>query len=171
MKKIFISLGFVIGLAAVTQFFVTQKFSNQTSSDSQGRQVANLGERNSTEQIRWEQKVAEELSAQSLQSSLRPNSQDQLVYEYFMGQYNVNVENGLIKKLVLQDNMNGVNFETESFLKQYGQVLKPYAKYSIIENAGSGSEEIRLFNQAGERSGTLFIQRNEQGRVTEVSVE
>lgn len=166
MKKITLSLVFVIAIAALTQYVVTQKFSEA----GHDRNVANLSERNNNSQIRWEQQIADELSSQSIQAAQRPNIQDQLLYEFFMGQYNLNVEGGTVKRIVLQENMQGVSFDVNQFVKLYGSAFKDYKTYSV-DGDKNGDQEVKLYGQAGDVVGKFHIKHNSQGRVQEVTIE
>lgn len=166
MKKITLSLVFVIAIAALTQYVVTQKFSES----GRDRNIANLSERNNNVQIKWEQQIADELSSQSIQAAQRPNIQDQLLYEFFMGQYNLNVEAGVVKAIVLQANMQGVSFDANQFVKLYGSAFKDYKTYSV-DNAKNGDQEVKLYGQSGDVVGKFYIKHNSDGRVQEVTIE
>ncbi len=170
IKKIVLSFTFVVGTAFVTHYFFVQRIENQDSN----RDVASFGERNSSPQIKWEQKVAEELSeSTTTQASVKPNWQDLLVYEYLSGQYDVVIRQGQIEKMQLQPSMTGVQFETKEFIEKYGHQIKKFATYKIQTNpdGDAKNENVQLFDQSGGAAGVIHIQRTDKGLVQNISFQ
>lgn len=164
-QKIILSFLFVLITAFLTHYFFVQRI------ESKDRQIASFAERNTAPQIKWEQKMAEELaSSTGTHVSVKPNWQDLLVYEYLSGQYNVSVRQGQIEKLELQNSMTGVKIQTKDFVEKYVRQMKSFANYKIeLENPQS--ELVLLFDSEGGRAGALRIERNDQGRVQNISVQ
>ncbi len=164
-QKIILSFVFVLVTAFLTHYFFVQRV------ESKDRDIASFGERNSTPQIKWEQKVAEELAnSAGTQVSAKPNWHDLLVYEYLSGQYNVSVKQGHIEKLELQPSMTGVKIKTKDFVEKYGRQMKTFANYKI-ESENPQSELVLFFDQQGGRAGVMRIERNDKGLVQNISIQ
>lgn len=165
MKKILLTLAFVVGIAGFTQYIV----SHITLKSENNRQVANFGERDSDEQIQWEHRLAIELSGQSehLKKANQPNWQDQLIYEFLMGQYDIQTDQGLIKKFVLQNSQNGVDFSADRFVSLYGKKFKDYSSFKIVHHSGQ-SEKIEFYDKESRSMGSITINRQANGTVTEI---
>ncbi len=168
-KKIILAFVAVLAIAFLTNFFFVQKFSTDSTT---GRQTASFGERNSTSQIKWEQKLAEEISrnaneSRAVQVAQKPNWQDLLIYEYLGGEYDLSVQQGQIEKLRVQENREGVRFNTKDFVEKYGHKIKNFSSYKILTVDGA-TERIELQDQAGQSAGHMLIERNDQGRVQSV---
>lgn len=164
-QKIMISFGFVLVTAFLTHYFFVQRV------ETKDREIASFGERNSTPQIKWEQKVAEELaSSEGTQVSVKPSWHDLLVYEYLAGQYNISMRQGQIEKLELQSSMKGVKIKTKDFIEKYGRQMKTFASYKI-ESENPQSEIVMFFDQQGGNAGTVRIERNDQGLVQNISIQ
>ncbi len=164
-QRIILSFVFVLGIAFLTHFFFVQRVENQN------RGVASFGERNSTGQIKWEHKVAEELAQQNqFQGSQKVSWHDSLVYEYLAGQYNIDIKQGQIQRLELQGQMDGVRFKTEEFVEKYGPKMKNYAKFKI-NKVDALTEKVELTDASGAAAGSFVIQRNDQGRVQAISIQ
>ena len=164
-----ISFVSVLVLAFLTHYFFVQKFSDDQSVD---RQTASFGERNSASQIKWEQRLAEEISRDggqngSVKFSQKPNWQDLLVYEFLGGEYDLTVQQGQIEKLRVQENRNGIKFSTKEFVEKYGHKIKNFSTYKIVTVDGA-TERIELQDQSGQSAGHMLIERNDQGRVQSV---
>jgi hypothetical protein len=165
-QKILLSFAFVLGTAFITHYFFVQRIESQDSN----RDVASFGERNSSPQIKWEQKVAEELSdSTTTQASVKPNWQDLLVYEYLSGQYDVVMRQGQIEKMQLQPSMNGVQFQTKDFIEKYGHQIKKFATYKI--QTTNDVDQVQLFDQSGAAAGTVQIDRTDKGLVRNISFQ
>lgn len=164
--KIILSLIVVLATAFLTHFFFISKLDNSQ------REVAAFSERNNAGQIKWEHKVAEELSVNKdkIQTSVKPNWQDQLAYEFFMGQYDISTESGQIQKISLQKTMNGVSFSADQFIEKFGHQLKDFSTYKKNQ-ADDKTEIIDLFDQSGLLAGTFQIIRNDEGKVVEFIVK
>ena len=164
-QRIILSFVFVLGIAFFTHFFFVQRIENQN------RDVASFGERNSSGQIKWEQKVAEELAGTgSVQGSQKLSWHDALVYEYLAGQYSVDIKQGHIQKLELQGQMDGVRFTTKEFIDKFGPKIKNYSQYKINQ-LDQTTEKVELVDSVGHPAGAFVIQRNDQGRVQSISVQ
>jgi hypothetical protein len=166
-QKIILSFVFVLATAFITHYFFVQKIESEDSN----RDVASFGERNSSPQIKWEQKVADELSeSNATQSAVKPNWQDLLVYEYLSGQYDVVVKQGQIEKMNLQPSMSGVVFKTQDFIERYAKKIKTFASYKI-DSSQSKNEIVMLFDQQGNSAGSIQIDRNDKGLVQSISIQ
>lgn len=168
-QKIILSFIFVLGTAFLTHYFFIQRI--ETKDSETGRDVASFGERNSTPQIKWEQKIAEELSeSTTLQASVKPSWHDLLVYEYLSGQYDVVVRQGQIENLKLQPSMNGVKFQTKDFIEKFGHKIKTFETYKI-EPANQNDEQVQLFDKTGSVAGRVQVQRDDKGLVLNISIQ
>ncbi len=164
-QKIILSFVFVLGMAFLTHYFFVQRI------ESKERELASFSERNTTPQIKWEQKIADELSeSTATQVSVKPNWQDLLVYEYLSGHYDVTVRQGQIEKMQLQPAMNGVRFQTKDFMEKFGHQIKSFATYKI-ERTSSNNEHVQLFDQTGSQAGSVQIQRDDKGLVKDISFQ
>lgn len=164
-----IILSFVV---VIVSAFLTHQLFISKIDDSQNRDVANFAERNSAGQIQWEHQVADELAQNKagVQVAVRPNWQDQLAYEFFMGQYDISLNGGQIQKITLQKSMRGVPLSTDQFIKKYGHQLKDFATYKR-QQIDSQTETVDLFDKTGLTSGRFQIIRNDEGRVIEFLVQ
>ncbi len=164
-----IILSFVVVIASA---FLTHHFFISKLSESQNRDVANFGERNSAHQIQWEHQMADELAQNrsGVQVAVRPNWQDQLAYEFFMGQYDISLSGGAIQKITLQKEMRGVPLSTDQFIKKYGHQLKEFTSFKR-QQVNSQTEMVDLFNKSGHPAGHFQIIRNDEGRVVELVVQ
>lgn len=164
-QKIILSFVFVLGMAFLTHYFFVQRI------ESKERELASFSERNTTPQIKWEQKIADELSeSTATQVSVKPNWQDLLVYEYLSGHYDVTVRQGQIEKMQLQPAMNGVRFQTKDFMEKFGHQIKSFATYKI-EKTSSNNEHVQLFDKTGSQAGSVQIQRDDKGLVKDISFQ
>lgn len=164
--KIILIIGFLIGAAFLTDHFLISKM-NQSD-----REVAAFGERNTDQQIKWEQNIANELSKnkENVQVSVKPNWQDQMMYDFLKGQYDVKIKDGQLEKLTLQSSQEGVNFAVQDFIQKFGSQLKSYESYQISKNS-SEQEVVNFFSKTGEKSGSLEIMRNNKGQVQEILIK
>ncbi len=164
--KIILSLIVILACAFFTHHFFIAKL------DSSDREVAAFSERNNAGQIKWEQKIAGELSnnKEKIQASVKPNWQDQLAYEFFMGQYDISTESGQIHKISLQKSMGGVSLSSDQFIAKFGHQLKDFASYKKNQKDGQ-TEVIDLFDKTGAVSGSFQIIRNDDGKVVEFTVQ
>lgn len=164
--KIILSLALVVVSAFLTHYFFINKLE---STDNRG--VAAFSERNNAQQIKWEHQVAEELADNKaqVQVAVRPNWQDQLAYEFFMGQYDITFDRGQIQKISLQKSMNGVSFTADQFMEKFGRQMKDFASYKKTQS-DSKTENINLYDKAGTAVGGFQIIRDENGKVTEFTI-
>jgi hypothetical protein len=164
--KIILSLVAIIATAFLTHHFFISRL------DHSGREVAAFSERNNAGQIKWEHKVAGELASNKdkIQASVKPNWQDQLAYEFFMGQYDISAESGQIQKISLQKSMNGVNFNSDQFMEKFGHQIKTYSSYKKSQTDDK-IEVIDLFDSSGLLAGSFHIVRNQDGKVVEFIVK
>ncbi len=164
--KAVLSLGGILLVAFVTNHFFISKI------DQTDRGVANFSERNNPKQIKWEHQVAADLAAnkESVQASVKPNWQDQLVYEVLMGQYDIQTQNGMIQKISLQQSMQGVSVTTQQFVERFGKKIKDFDSYKI-NKVSSSEEQVQLFDKAGSSSGSFSIKRNESGRLINFDIQ
>ncbi len=164
--KIILSLVAIVATAFLTHHFFISKL------DNSGREVAAFSERNNAGQIKWEHKVAQDLATNKdkIQASVKPNWQDQLAYEFFMGQYDISAESGQIQKISLQKSANGVNFSSDQFMEKFGHQIKAYSTYKKSQTDDK-TEVIDLFDNSGLLAGSFHIVRNEDGKVIEFIVK
>jgi hypothetical protein len=164
--KIILSLVLVVASAFLTHHFFISRL------DHSDRDVAAFSERNNAGQIKWEHKVAQDLATNKdkIQASVKPNWQDQLAYEFFMGQYDISTEAGQIQKISLQKSMDGVAFTADQFIEKFGHQLKDFSSYKKNQADGK-TEVIDLFDQTGSVAGSFHIIRNDDGRVVEFIVK
>lgn len=168
-QKIILSFAFVLGIAFFTHYFFVQRI--ETKENGTDRDVASFGERNSGPQIKWEQKIAEELSdSKTTQASVKPNWHDLLVYEYLSGQYDISVHQGRIEKMQLQSTMSGVKFMTKDFIEKYGRKMKNFVTYKI-DSENAHLEVVRLYDQQGADAGTVKIERSDEGLVQNILIQ
>jgi hypothetical protein len=135
------------------------------------REIANIFDRNSSEQMNWERQRALEISKSDLISqSQAPSWVDKLAFEYLAGKYNLKVAKGQISTIELKDNVLGQRFDTQEFLDKFGLELSPFTNFKIT-HIDSNIEVADLFNQQGARVSTIRIIRDSDSRVTKISVE
>jgi hypothetical protein len=164
-QKIILSFVFVIAISFVTHYFFVERI------ETKDRELASFAERSSVPQIKWEQKIAEELSSSATtQGAVKPSWQDLMVYEYLAGQYDVVVKQGHIEKMQLQPSMSGVKFQTQEFIEKYVRKMKTFSRYQT-EFQNSNSEVIEFFDQQGASAGRLKIDRDDKGLVQVISLQ
>lgn len=164
--KAFLALGGILLVAFVTNHFFISKV------ESTDRRLANFSERNNPKQIKWEHQVASDLAAhkESVQASVKPSWQDQLIYEVLLGQYDVKMQDGVISRISLQQSMQGVDVSTEQFIERFGKKIKNFESYKV-QKMTQNEEKIQLFDQAGSLSGTFSIKRNENGKILNFDIQ
>lgn len=165
-NKIFLSLVCVIAIAFCTHYF----FVNHMNDNERG--VASFGERNSVEQIKWEQNLARDLAEGKVKTQMpsQLSWQDVLVYEYLRGQYNISMKQGQIEKITLQEQHEGFAIDIDQFMKEYGPKLKNYSKFEI-KKTDAKQDVVELLDASGHDAGAFLFNRNDQGRVTEIVVQ
>ena len=172
-KQIIVSMLFVVGIAFSTHYFFISQMETQNSDSDRG--LASFGERNSSGQIKWEQNVAKEISSDlesqnQLQKPTLMGWQDKLVYEFLRGKYNVEIKQGFIEKLTLQDQENGIELNVDQFMKTYGSQLKNYKQYEL-KKVDALNENIELYDQSGQAAGLISITKDDQGRVVTITIQ
>lgn len=164
--KVIQSLAFVILIAFVTHYFFVSQI------QSKDRDVASYGERNSVEQIQWEQNLAKDL-AEGKMKALMPSKvswQDVFFYEFLKGQYNISMSKGVVEKISLQNQQEGVEINISEFMSVFGPKFKNYSKFQTIKNSNN-SETVELQDSSGQSAGQFLFQRNDQGRVVEIVIQ
>jgi len=172
-QKIILSFIFVLGTAFLTHYFFAKQIESKERDSflALDREVASVGERNSAPQIKWEQKVADDLSeSTSTQASVKPQWQDLLVYGYLAGQYDIIVHQGQIQNLKLQPSMNGVKFQTKDFIEKFGHKIKIFVTYRI-ESENKNNDQVQLFDQTGSVAGLVQVQRDDKGLVQNITIQ
>lgn len=164
--KLFGSFALVLIMGVVgNQVFV---LAMKSSGD---REIANFLDRNSSEQINWEQQRALEISKTDLISQPEsPTWIDRLAFEYLAGKYNLKIENGQLLKIELKESVLGERFDTQEFLDKFGVELSPFSTFKIT-HIDSNIEVADLFNKQGARVSSVRFKRDSDGRVTQISIE
>lgn len=165
-NKIFVALVGVIAIAFATHYFFVQHI------EENDREVASFGERNSAEQIKWEQSLARDLATGKVKTQLasQVSWQDIFVYEFLRGQYNISVKQGQIDRITLQEQHEGFAIDVNQFMKDYGSKIKNFSKFEI-KKIDSKQDIVELLDASGSNAGTFLFNRNDQGRVTEIVVQ
>ena len=96
--------------------------------------------------------------------------QDKLVYEFLRGKYNVEIKQGFIEKLTLQDQENGIELNVDQFMKTYGPQLKNFKQYEL-KKVDALNENIELYDQSGQATGLISITKDDQGRVVTITIQ
>lgn len=165
-NKIFLSLVAVIAIAFATHYFFVSHI------EENDREVASFGERNSAEQIKWEQNLARDLAAGKVKTQLgsQVSWQDVFVYEFLRGQYNISLKQGQIDRITLQEQHEGFAIDVNQFMKDYGSKIKNYSKFEI-KKIDPKKDVVELTDSSGHDAGAFLFNRNDQGRVTEIVVQ
>lgn len=165
-NKIFVALVGVIAIAFATHYFFVKNIEDKE------REVASFGERNSAEQIKWEQNLARDLSAGKVKTQLgsQVSWQDVFVYEFLRGQYNVSVKQGQIDRITLQEQHQGFAIDVNQFMKDYGSKIKNFSKFEV-KKVDPQQDIVELIDASGHDAGAFLFNRNDQGRVTEIVVQ
>lgn len=157
----------VLGAVFVNEVIV------KTGRSDQDRAVASFGERFEPNQIKWEHELAQTVSKDAKAKTLlgsKPNLQDRLLFEVFEGRYEAKLEQGQIQKISLLQNQAPLELKTESFMNEYGTLLKTYDSYAVT-NVDARNESVQLKNKAGDSVGLLKIERDDQGRVLNIEIQ
>jgi len=161
------SLLFVIATAFISyQFFISKL-------QAKDRQVASFGERNSSDQIKWEQNVAQELSnadAISVQTPTKINWQDSFLYEYLRGQYTISLKKGSIYSIKVQDQKLGLKLDISAFMSAYARNMKEFSDYEV-KVIDAKTDQVDLKDRAGQLTGHFIFTKDDQGLVTEITVK
>lgn len=165
-NKIFTSLVGVIAIAFTTHYFFVSHI------EDNDREVASFGERNSVDQIKWEQNLARDLAAGKVKTQLpsQVSWQDVFVYEFLRGQYNISMKQGQIEKITLQDQQEGSVIDINQFMKDYGSKIKNFTKFEV-KKIDAKQEIVELTDSSGGNAGAFLFNRNDQGRVVEITVQ
>lgn len=169
MKKpnqVFVSLVAVIVIAFVTHYFFVQHI------EENDREVASFGERNSVEQIKWEQNLARDLAAGKVKTQLsaQVSWQDVFLYEFLRGQYNVALKEGQIERITLQGQQEGFAIDIAQFMNEYGSKIRTFTKFEI-KKIDEKQDVVQLKNASGQDVGAFLFSRNDLGRVIEIIVK
>lgn len=157
-------------LVAASAFIANQFFVKSLKTEN-SRQVANIFERNSADQINWENRRAIELSKEELVSKAeKPSWIDELAFEYLAGKYDLKQSDGLITDINLKDNVLGQRFDTQQFLDQYARRMIEFKTFKIT-HIDSNIEVADLFSDQGVRVGSMTIKRDSDSRVMNIKVE
>ena len=157
-------------LVVVSAFVANQFFVNKLKSEN-SREIANIFERNSSDQINWENRRALELSKETLVSRAeKPSWIDELAFEYLAGKYELKQSDGLITDINLKENVLGQRFDTQQFLDQYARKMMEFKSFKIT-HVDSNVEVADLFSDQGVRIGSMTIKRDSDSRVTNIKVE
>ena len=155
----------------VTAFIANQFFLKSMATSEKNRDVANIFERNSQDQINWEQRRALEIAKEDLVSqNEKPNWMDQLAFEYLAGKYEFKHNEGMITTIDLKENVLGQRFDTQQFLDQYAKKMMNFKTFKIT-HVDSNIEIADLYSDQGSRVGSMTIRRDSDGRVTQIKVE
>ena len=158
-------------LVAVTAFMANQFFLKSMESSDKNRDIANIFERNSQDQINWEQRRALEITKENLVSqNEKPNWMDQLAFEYLAGKYDFKQNDGLITNIDLKENVLGQRFDTQQFLDQYAKKMMNFKSFKIT-HVDSNVEIADLYSDQGSRVGSMTIRRDSDTRVTQIKIE
>lgn len=165
-NKIFLSLVAVIAIAFATHYFFVNHI------EENDREVASFGERNSVEQIKWEQNLARDLAAGKVKTQLpsQVSWQDVFVYEFLRGQYNISLKEGQIDRITLQDQQEGFAIDVNQFMKDYGSKIKKFSKFEV-KKVDAKQDIVELSDASGHDAGAILINRNDLGRVTEIVIQ
>ena len=166
--KIILSLlGVVLGAVLVNEIVLS------SGAPEKDRAVASFGERFEPEQIKWEQELAKTISKDSQAKTVlatKPSSQDRLMFEFFEGRYQATLNEGKINKISLLPNQAPIEFNTISFMKDYGFNLKDFDSFEMNPTKDL-QDSVRLKNKSGAVIGLLVIHRDDKGRVLLIEVQ
>lgn len=155
----------------VISAFVANQFFVKSLKAENSREIANIFERNSSDQINWENRRALELSKENLVSRAeKPSWIDELAFEYLAGKYELTQNDGLITDIKLKENVLGQRFDTQQFLNQYARKMIDFKTFKIT-HIDSNVEVADLFSDQGVRIGSMTIKRDSDSRVTTIKVE
>ncbi len=158
-------------LLVVTSAFIANQFFVKSLKTENSREIANIFERNSSDQINWENRRALELSKENLVSRAeKPSWIDELAFEYLAGKYELKQSDGLITDIKLKENVLGQRFDTQQFLDQYARKMIEFKTFKIT-HIDSNVEVADLFSDQGVRIGSMTIKRDSDSRVTTIKVE
>ena len=158
-------------LLVVTSALIANQFFVKSLKTENSREIANIFERNSSDQINWENRRALELSKENLVSRAeKPSWIDELAFEYLAGKYELKQSDGLITDIKLKENVLGQRFDTQQFLDQYARKMIEFKTFKIT-HIDSNVEVADLFSDQGVRIGSMTIKRDSDSRVTTIKVE
>lgn len=166
-----ISLGSVIMISLFLNQFLTQNQSNTghsgANADSGNRFIASLPENQRPENLKWESKMATELSTKSLPviSAQKPKSSDQLLFGELRGQYAAVLNDQFkISKLQLIGDGQFVISDFQQFLVSKRQLFS--IDFDSARDAGEieGVLKYKLF-KASKEVGEVTIERNAFGNL------
>ncbi|MFN3455686.1 MAG: hypothetical protein ACK41T_12070 [Pseudobdellovibrio sp.] len=166
-NKIIYSLIFVLIIAFCTNYFFVSRIQA-----NQDRGVASFGERSSIHQIKWEQKLAKDISSgkMRMQMPTQVSWQDVLVYEYLRGQYNVSLQDGYIEKITVQNADAGLVIDVNQFMSEYGKKIKNYSSYEV-KNLNKQTDVVELRDEQGSSAGEFQFNKDSDGRVTSINIQ
>ncbi len=163
-----VTLGVVLaGAVGINEFII------RNSDNEQNRELASFGERFEPEQIKWEQELAKTIAAQSDEKNkvgAKPSFNERLLFEALEGRYTAVVSEGKVLKIRLSNNQKPLAVDTDSMLSKYSEVFKGaknFKKFTVSTNI----ESVELQNSEGRAVGSVTIQRNDEGLVTEIYIE
>lgn len=145
----------------------------RNANKEQNREVASFGERFVPEQIKWEQELAKTVAKEAHGKTLfadRPSISEKFLFEALEGKYQAQVVDGKLLKIVVMQNQEGVNLNTQVALKKYAAVFKGATDFETSQTDAS-TENVVLKNASGNKIGNVTIHRNSEGRLLDLEIQ
>lgn len=156
----------LVGAVLVNELIV------RNSANEKNREVASFGERFEPEQIRWEQELAKIVSKEKGSKNLvaaKPSWNEKFLYGALEGRYSADVVEGKLLKISLQQNQTAISLDTQRLISDYSAVFKDAASF---ESQSEGHfENVSLKNSTGKTIGKVIFERDDQGRVLNITIE
>ncbi len=165
-----VSLGSVIMISLFLNQFLTYQKSGNEAGDTDGagnRFIASLPENQKPENLKWESKMAAELSAKNYPviSAQKPRTSDQFLFGELRGQYAAVLNNDFkISKLQLIGDGQFVISEFESFLISKKGLFS--VDYDAVKEAGEDNGKVTYqLLKAGKQVGQAIVEKNAFGNL------
>lgn len=154
----------VIGAVAVNELVI------RNSEQEQNRVLASFAERFQPEQIQWEQELARTVAQDPNRKTLvgaKPSLSDRFLYEALQGRYEaVLTTDGQLARLTLRPQQGALELNMEQLIGQYSALFRGASTFEIKDKNGT----LNLKNSKGESVGLAVVQRNDEGRITQIEI-
>lgn len=164
-KLVILSLLVVVVGAVVVNELVIRR-----SEQEQNRVLASFAERFQPEQIKWEQELARAVAQDPNRKTLaaaKPSLSDRFVYEALQGRYEaVLTVDGQLTRVSLRPQQGALELDMGQLISQYSALFRGASMFE--SQAGSGN--LILKNAKGESVGQATVQRNDEGRITQIEI-
>lgn len=141
----------------------------------QGRQIASLRPFEENKDLLWDQKMANLIShAPHGRPADEPNLKDQILFGVFKGNYHLQIKEGKIEAIVLNENSltQGVVLKNQDeFLNEFSRAFSRNFVNAVLTEKSNNSSNYQLLNSSGHVVGSATIETDDKGLVQKLVIK